>query len=413
MEESPNSLRSGSPRRGVSKRPMYIAISLILVLLAGLFYAIEQADQRLKKKEAENQPNIDERSLVQGQGRGVILPPPPQPGLVGKTEVKEQPKKEPLVVVMKSSEPDKDAEALRRRKEQQYIAALSAPLLVKSSAGSEQRAAGSGGKVSGDMASSEVPGHMAPESQSQTQNYDPAADKDKEGFFTRADTGGSGGGWLSRYTREDGRLLEIKTGTVIPAMMISGINSDLPGVMIAQVAQNVWNTANGRYLLIPQGAKLYGVYDSRVVYGQERVLIAWNRIIFPDGSSVTLGAMPGADMAGYAGFHDKVNNHYVRIFGSAFLMSAILGTTAYTLDKVDENGHDSDNPSFQDEMTTALAQQMGSAAMQLLQRNLNIKPTLEIRPGYRFNIIATKDVAFSEPYTPHNYKGPHAGTIRP
>ena len=413
MEESPNSLRSGSPRRGVSKRPMYIAISLILVLLAGLFYAIEQADQRLKKKEAENQPNIDERSLVQGQGRGFILPPPPQPGLVGKTEVKEQPKKEPLVVVMKSSEPDKDAEALRRRKEQQYIAALSAPLLVKSSAGSEQRAAGSGGKVSGDMASSEVPGHMAPESQSQTQNYDPAADKDKEGFFTRADTGGSGGGWLSRYTREEGRLLEIKTGTVIPAMMISGINSDLPGVMIAQVAQNVWNTANGRYLLIPQGAKLYGVYDSRVVYGQERVLIAWNRIIFPDGSSVTLGAMPGADMAGYAGFHDKVNNHYVRIFGSAFLMSAILGTTAYTLDKVDENGHDSDNPSFQDEMTTALAQQMGSAAMQLLQRNLNIKPTLEIRPGYRFNIIATKDVAFSEPYTPHNYEGPHAGTIRP
>lgn len=413
MEESPNSLRSGSPRRGVSKRPMYIAISLILVLLAGLFYAIEQADQRLKKKEAESQPNIDERSLVQGQGRGVILPPPPQPRLVGKTEVKEQPKKEPLVVVMKSSEPDKDAEALRRRKEQQYIAALSAPLLVKSSAGSEQRAAGSGGKVSGDMASSEVPGHMAPESQSQTQNYDPAADKDKEGFFTRADTGGSGGGWLSRYTREEGRLLEIKTGTVIPAMMISGINSDLPGVMIAQVAQNVWNTANGRYLLIPQGAKLYGVYDSRVVYGQERVLIAWNRIIFPDGSSVTLGAMPGADMAGYAGFHDKVNNHYVRIFGSAFLMSAILGTTAYTLDKVDENGHDSDNPSFQDEMTTALAQQMGSAAMQLLQRNLNIKPTLEIRPGYRFNIIATKDVAFSEPYTPHNYEGPHAGAIRP
>ena len=413
MEESPNSLRSGSPRRGVSKRPMYIAISLILVLLAGLFYAIEQADQRLKKKEAESQPNIDERSLVQGQGRGVILPPPPQPRLVGKTEVKEQPKKEPLVVVMKSSEPDKDAEALRRRKEQQYIAALSAPLLVKSSAGSEQRAAGSGGKVSGDMASSEVPGHMAPESQSQTQNYDPAADKDKEGFFTRADTGGSGGGWLSRYTREEGRLLEIKTGTVIPAMMISGINSDLPGVMIAQVAQNVWNTANGRYLLIPQGAKLYGVYDSRVVYGQERVLIAWNRIIFPDGSSVTLGAMPGADMAGYAGFHDKVNNHYVRIFGSAFLMSAILGTTAYTLDKVDENGHDSDNPSFQDEMTTAPAQQMGSAAMQLLQRNLNIKPTLEIRPGYRFNIIATKDVAFSEPYTPHNYEGPHAGAIRP
>ena len=93
-----------------------------------------------------------------------------------------------------------------------------------------------------------------------------------------------------------GCLLEIKTGTVIPAVLISGINSDLPGVLIAQVSQNVYNTANGRHLLIPQGAKLYGVYDSRVVYGQERTLVAWNRIIFPDGSSVTLGAMPGADM---------------------------------------------------------------------------------------------------------------------
>ena len=118
-------------------------------------------------------------------------------------------------------------------------------------------------------------------------------------------------------------------------------------------------------------------------------------------------------MSGYAGFHDKVNNHYLRIFGSAFFMSAILGTTAYTLDEIDSNGRNSDNPSFQDEMITALAQQMGSAAMQLLQRNLNIKPTLEIRPGYQFNVITTKDVVFSEPYTPHDYEAYHAGPVRP
>ena len=94
-------------------------------------------------------------------------------------------------------------------------------------------------------------------------------------------------------------------------------------------------------------------------------------------------------------------------------MSAILGTTAYTLDEIDSNDRDSDNPSFQDEMITALAQQMGSAAMQLLQRNLNIKPTLEIRPGYQFNVITTKDVVFSEPYTPHDYETSHAGPVRP
>lgn len=411
MEDSPNSLKTRQSKRS-SKRPMYIALGFVLALLAALFYALEQADRRLQQKAAEDsRPTIDERALVQGQGRGVIFPPPPRTELVAATEAKEK-KREPLVVVMKESDPDKEAEALRRRREQQYIAALSSPLLVKSTAGTSaeapQRSAADRerprGRESGDGLG--LPG-------TGSQNYDPAADKDKEGFFSRADVTEGGDGWLSRYTREDGRLLEIKTGTVIPAVMVSGINSDLPGVMIAQVSQNVFNTANGRYLLIPQGAKLYGVYDSRVVYGQERVLIAWNRIIFPDGSSVTLGAMPGADMSGYAGFHDKVNNHYIRIFGSAFFMSAILGTTAYTLDAVDEDGNDSDNPSFQDKMITALAQQMGSAAMQLLQRNLNIKPTLEIRPGYQFNVITTKDVAFSEPYIPHNYEAGHAGAVRP
>ena len=144
---------------------------------------------------------------------------------------------------------------------------------------------------------------------------------------------------------------------------------------------------------------LYGVYDSRVVYGQERTLVAWNRIIFPDGSSVTLGAMPGADMSGYSGFHDRVNNHYVRIFGTAFLMSAVIGTTAYAVDKLDKDS--SDDATFQDELGTALANQMGSAAMAILQRNLGIAPTLEIRPGYQFNVVTTKDLAFAEPYTPH------------
>ena len=410
MENSPNEVKVPQPgRRGMSKRPMYIVIGVTLALIASLFYAIDQADKRNARREAENKkPQVDERALVQGQGQGVIFPPPPTTGsLVEGASTAEQPKK-PLVVVMREQEPDQEAEALRKRKEQQYLAALSSPMVKQGgSGGADSSGAAAAPPGAGrDQAAPGLPGQAS-------QNYDPAADIDKEGFFTRADTATGERGWLSRYTREEGRLLEIKTGTVIPAVMVSGINSDLPGVMIAQVSQNVWNTAKGKYLLIPQGSKLYGVYDSRVVYGQERVLIAWNRVIFPDGSSVTLGAMPGADMSGYAGFNDKVNNHYMRIFGSAFFMSAILGTTAYTLDKVDSNGNNTDNPSFQDEMITALAQQMGSAAMQLLQRNLNIKPTLEIRPGYQFNVITTKDVAFSEPYTPHDYEAINAGAVRP
>jgi len=124
--------------------------------------------------------------------------------------------------------------------------------------------------------------------------------------------------------------------------MISGINSDLPGSLIAQVSQNVYDTATGHHLLVPQGAKLYGVYDSRVVYGQSRVLVAWNRLIFPDGSAVTLGAMPGADISGYAGYEDLLNNHYLRIFGSAFLMSLVTGGTSYAMDNVSNSSDNSD-----------------------------------------------------------------------
>jgi type IV secretion system protein VirB10 len=154
--------------------------------------------------------------------------------------------------------------------------------------------------------------------------------------------------------------------------------------------------------LIPQGAKLYGVYDSRVIYGQSRVLIAWNRVIFPDGSSVTLGAMPGADISGYAGFKDKADNHYLRIFGSAVLMSLVTGGMSYAVDQASNNessgNGNADSTTLQDEMTAALAAQLGQTTLQVLQKNLNIKPTLEIKPGYQFNVVVTKDVAFAGAY---------------
>ena len=169
--------------------------------------------------------------------------------------------------------------------------------------------------------------------------------------------------------------------------------------MIAQVAQNVYDTATGLNLLIPQGARLYGIYDSRVVYGQQRVLIAWNRLIFPDGSSISLGAMPGADMAGMAGFNDDVDNHYARIFGSALMMSLVSGGMAYALDGANDSTETDNGTRMTDEMTASLAQQLGQTTTTLLQRNLSIKPTLEIRPGYQFNIVVTKDVIFREPYT--------------
>ena len=131
------------------------------------------------------------------------------------------------------------------------------------------------------------------------------------------------------------------------------------------------------------------------------MLVAWNRIVFPDGSAVTLGAMPGADMAGNAGYTDEVNNHYFRIFGSAVLMSMITGGMSYSMDALNASGNSGQNnqaPTLQDEMGAALAAQLGQATLQLLQKNLNIKPTLEIRAGYQFNVIVTKDMVFQTPY---------------
>lgn len=135
-----------------------------------------------------------------------------------------------------------------------------------------------------------------------------------------------------------------------------------------------------------------------MAYGQRRVLIAWNRVIFPDGSSVTLGAMPGADVGGYGGFQDGVDNHYFRVFGSAVLMSLITGATAYAADRGNNDSGDDGPTTLHDEMVSALASQIGQVALQLLQKNLSISPTLTIRPGYRFNVAVTKDVVFKEPY---------------
>ena len=112
--------------------------------------------------------------------------------------------------------------------------------------------------------------------------------------------------------------------------------------------------------------------------------------------------MPGTDISGYAGYEDQVNNHYLRIFGSSLLMSLVTGGTSYAMDNVSNSSDNRDGTSVQDAMAAALAAQMGQATMSLLQKNLNIKPTLEIRPGYQFNVIVTKDVVFREPYTRFN-----------
>ncbi|MFC7208328.1 TrbI/VirB10 family protein [Comamonas endophytica] len=193
----------------------------------------------------------------------------------------------------------------------------------------------------------------------------------------------------------------LRAGFVLPAMLISGINSDLPGQIVAQVSQDVFDTATGRWRLIPQGARLVGQYASEVAYGQSRVLVAWQRIVFPDGKAMDIGAMPGADGAGRSGFHDRTNNHYLRLFGSALLMSGV--TAGIAISQRDTQSPFGNAPTTSSALSEALGQQLGQVTAQMIAKNMGIAPTLEIRPGYRFNVVVTKDLSFPQPYRAFDY----------
>lgn len=212
----------------------------------------------------------------------------------------------------------------------------------------------------------------------------------------------SNGNWELNSQVNNPKTLSVMTGAVIPATMVSGINSDLAGKIIAQVSQNVYDTPTGRHLLIPQGTKLFGTYGSEVIYGQDRVFVVWNRLIFPDGKNIDIGEMNGTDQSGYAGFNDKVNNHYLRLFGGAIMMSAITAGVTYTQDKY-SNDSNNDKVTASSSMSQALGNQLGNTAVQLIQRNMNISPTIEIRPGYKLNVVVTKDIIFSKPYENYDY----------
>jgi type IV secretion system protein VirB10 len=185
----------------------------------------------------------------------------------------------------------------------------------------------------------------------------------------------------------------VGAGTVIPALFLTGVNSDLPGQVTAQVSQPVYDSITGRHVVIPQGAVLIGSYDSRVTFGQNRVLLVWQRLRFPNGSSLDLEAMPGVDLSGYAGVRDKVNNHWGKVASSVVLSSMLAGAMAVS--------QGNSFSAFQQDAGQAAgqgaAQQVNQVGSQIVQRSINVQPTLEIRPGQRVGVMVNKDLALT-PY---------------
>ena len=181
----------------------------------------------------------------------------------------------------------------------------------------------------------------------------------------------------------------VQAGAVIAAAMVTGLRSDLPGQITAQVTENVYDGPTGRTLLIPQGSRLVGQYDAQVMFGQSRALLVWTRLIFPNGRSIVLERQPGADAQGYAGLEDRVDNHWGQLFKAAIL-STLLSVGS-------EAGTSSDENDLVQALRRGSSNSISQTGRQVVGRSLNVQLTITVRPGFPVRVIVTRDLIL-EPY---------------
>lgn len=195
----------------------------------------------------------------------------------------------------------------------------------------------------------------------------------------------SGGDIYNPYPLQDAvSPFQVMAGSIIAASLVTGINSDLPGTVVAQVTENVYDTVSGKYLLIPQGARLIGTYDSVIAFGQSRALLVWQRIILPNGSSVQIENLPATDASGYAGLADKVDFHTWQLL-KGVVLSTMLGVgTQLSLG--------SENSDLVRAIEESTQQNVNRAGQRITEKNLNIQPTITVRPGWPLRVIVHKDL---------------------
>jgi type IV secretion system protein VirB10 len=190
---------------------------------------------------------------------------------------------------------------------------------------------------------------------------------------------------------------EIKAGWDIMRTLEQAINSDQPGEIKALVRENVYDTATGKYCLLPQGSRLVGSYNSVITYGQDGIQAVWDRVIFPDGSSLNLGGMIGQDAKGQSGLRYSVNHHYGRLLGFAVLTS--LFSAGFQLSQ-NRPGSILTQPNAGQVVAGAVGQEVSQLGVEITRRNLNVQPTIKVPAGYRFNVRVNRDIVFDAPYSP-------------
>ncbi|MCE7087042.1 conjugal transfer protein TrbI [Campylobacter coli] len=396
---SPNKFLPKNNKR-LSKVPIIIIFAIIAIVLFSIFYVALSRKQNLERQATQTTPkeqiqtttnpnntNLDTyiNDLMQNQKlqanntNPLPIPNPTQPPI---QEIKPQPiqTNNPPVLIQDNA---MDEREMKVKKDMQLKALLSdTKLNIKTETNNKNQTI----NFNPPSNSNEDINAINVVNPSPSIGLEGNTNKDAQGqqFLSQKNDNG-----YLKYTKQKPlSTYEIKAGWNIPAILITGVNSDLPGQILAQVTQNVYDSATGKYLLIPQGTKVVGAYSSNIIYGQSRLLVAWNKLIFPNGDTLNLDGMQGASQDGYTGFEDQVDNHYFRIFGSAFLLSSISAGIALS----DNSDTNSEKETASDKAIAQAIQQMGQVASEMIRKNMNISPTLKIRPGYKFNIFVTKDI---------------------
>ena len=280
------------------------------------------------------------------------------------------------------------AEAARELAIRQEMAARSGSIMFDQTGG--KGAATTGGNYS-DGPSDQSGQQTAQQQPQQNDDAEPGRQNGQTRKEQFVQTARIGEDYLKAGIQQPLSRFEVKAGSIIPAALVTQLNSDLPGEVIATVTENVYDHVTGRYVLIPQGTRLFGKYDSKVSYAQRRALVVWNRIIFPNGKSINIGGMIGSDASGAAGLSDRVNNH----FGS--LLKGVILSTAIAF-----GGAAADNAGTQNNQLVtagggAASQEASRTGQQFVTRELDRQPTITIRPGYRLRVIVDKDMVLA-PY---------------
>ncbi len=398
---SPNKFLPKNNKR-LSKVPIIIIFAIIAIVLFSIFYVALSRKQNLERQTpaqttpkeetqiATNHNNdlnlyIDELQVQKAQENNIISPPMPnatqQPIQETNSQTTQQPPNNTPILVQNNAIDEKE---MKIKKDMQLKALLSNTKLdIKTEATDSKKNQAINFNPPNNNEDINL-GAINP--QNTGLGLESGTNKDVQGqqFLSQK----KDNGYLKYVKQKPLSTYEIKAGWNIPAILITGVNSDLPGQILAQVTQNVYDSATGKYLLIPQGTKVVGAYSSNIIYGQSRLLVAWNKLIFPNGDTLNLDGMQGASQDGYTGFEDQVDNHYFRIFGSAFLLSSISAGIALS----DNSDTNSEKETASDKAIAQAIQQMGQVASEMIRKNMNISPTLKIRPGYKFNIFVTKDI---------------------